>query len=174
MRRKIRTIETDVFGYEVQENPINSKKKGDKNERTAAKWLSEWTGVPFTRVPRSGGLRWKNTANVCGDVVCEDQDFKFPFVVETKHLKRITFTKYLRGNSRIYSIFEQVKEDAQRADKLPLMILRKDGMPAGTYVVFFTFTLSGVVEVCSGGSLYGYNSQEILSNVKFVELIKNL
>ena len=38
--------------------------RAEYNELKAAKWLTKWTGCPFTRTPSSGGLRWKNTANV--------------------------------------------------------------------------------------------------------------
>ena len=62
-----RRVDTDLFG--AKEQSINSKVKGNNNELKAAKWLTKWTGCPFTRTPSSGGLRWKNTANVCGDVV---------------------------------------------------------------------------------------------------------
>ena len=94
-KRQLRTIETDIFGYQVAENPINSKKKGDTNERAAASWLHKWTRELFIRTPSSGGRRLENASNFCGDVVCENEDFNFPFVVETKHRKDITFSKVL-------------------------------------------------------------------------------
>lgn len=183
--RKSRTIETDIFGYPVREDSINSKKKGDANERLVSNWLESWTGVAFTRVPRSGGLRWKNTANVCGDVVCEDSDFNFPFTLETKHLKRITFTRHLRKNSSVYEVFRQCYSDCKRSGKRPLLMLRKDGMPKGEYVMYLSGDISLIprdlgCEIISSGVepdtnqyIVGYSSKDILNKVKFVELIKN-
>lgn len=174
--RSKRTIETDIFGYKVAENPINSKRKGDTNERVAAKWLTEWTGVPFTRVPSSGGLRWKNSANVCGDLVCEDDNFEFPFAVETKHLKSIPMPETLRSNSIIFTILEQAKRDADRAGKKPMMILRQNGMPAGKFMIFFLENLCrlGLGYSCAGTSpegerVYGYHSDAV-AKLEFAEL----
>jgi Holliday junction resolvase len=74
-------------------NRINSKAKGSKNERYAAKALEEWVGFPFTRVPQSGGLRWQGGQNITGDIIPEDmyklQDF--PFSVEVKARKELDF-----------------------------------------------------------------------------------
>lgn len=182
-KRKLRTIETDIFGYPVAENPINSNRKGKDNERTAAKWLSLWVGKPFTRVPSSGGLRWQGTANVCGDVVCEDSDYNFPFTVETKHLKRIVFTEVLRSNSRVFSVYDQCKEDCERSGKKPMLMLRKDGMGTGKYIIFFEMDIVNALEriglrykyLGKRGSLViaGYDSDDLLG-IKFVDLIENL
>lgn len=144
MARKERSIETDVFGFKVEPNRINSRAKGSRNENRAAGVIEAWTGVPFTRVPRSGGLRWKDTANVCGDLVCEVQDFDFPFAIETKHLKLLTLPKKggnLRRNSTFYTIWEQAKRDADRAKKIPLGMIRANGMPKDTYYVLINFLI---------------------------------
>lgn len=169
-------LEDDIFGWGDTPKKINSKRKGDVNERETAKWLHRWTGVPFTRVPSSGGLRWKNTANVCGDVVCEDTDFHFPFSVETKHLKNISFDKKLRSNSKIRSIYNQCKRDADRSGRVPFLMLRKNGMGKQEYVIFLNFKLDSI-ECKSKGvfedvTLYGYSSTDVLSGVKFCTLAK--
>ena len=168
------SLEDDIFGWGDKPDRINSKKKGDKNELEVSKWLEKWTGVPFTRVPSSGGLRWKNTANVCGDVVCEDEDFNFPFSVETKHLKNIRFSKKLRVNSKIRSIYDQCKIDADRANRMPMLILRENGMPKGTYIIYFDFKLKSIECISKGSfegfNLYGYESSTILSMIEFCSL----
>lgn len=176
-RRRIRTIETDIFGHEVLEQPINSKKKGERNERVASKFMEKWTGVKWTRTPSSGGLRWQDTANVCGDLVCEVQSFYSPIAIETKHYKNLTFSKKLRSNSFIYTIWEQAKADADRAGKVPFLLLRKNGMDKGNFVVYVSTPLPieeisvGVIEDVV---LYGYNSEDVLTIAweKFCSLIK--
>ena len=144
--RKSRTIETDIFGLPVsQDKKINSKRKGDLNERTVAKWLEEWTGVKFTRVPRSGGLRWQATANVCGDLVCEDSSFGFPFTIETKHLANITMGGVLRKKSKVFTVYEQCKSDCARSGRLPMLILRRNGMPQGEWIIFFEEQVANIL-----------------------------
>lgn len=174
MGRKYRTIETDFLGLEVSgTGKINSKLKGNKNELECAKMLEEWTGVRFARVPSSGGLRWANTANACGDLICEDQDFDFPFAVETKHLKSLTITATLRKNSQILSIYQQAIRDAIRASKCPMMCLRSNGMKKRSFIIFVPFYLHdhGVVPLCTGeGPIYGYDSDDLLKNVNFEQL----
>lgn len=180
---KVRTIESDIFGYPVVENPINSNRKGKDNERVASKWFSEWTGQPFTRVPSSGGLRWAGTANVCGDLVCENPDFNMPFTIETKHKKALYFSPRLRNNSSVYSVLDQCLEDCTRSGKKPMLFLRKDGMPKGKYIVYFmqqdALYLQSFINPVSIGlrndglSIYGYNSDDLVT-INFGDFVKNL
>lgn len=128
-------LEHDLFDTKPRKSGINSKKKGNQNELQCAKFLKEWTGLEFNRVPQSGGLRWKNSEGVTGDLVCEDRSF--PFSVETKHYKSITFTPKLRENSFIYTVWKQALQDAERANKLPIAFLRENGMKKGEYMVYF-------------------------------------
>lgn len=137
-RRKERNIETDLFGLKIIEGGINSKAKGDANEVEACKFMKKWTKEDFSRVPRSGGMRWKNNSSVCGDIVCQNEDFKFIFSVETKHLKKILLTGQMSADrSAVLTIWEQCKEDAIRANKHPLLLLRINGMAKGSYIVYF-------------------------------------
>lgn len=138
-----RTVEEDLFGGKA-EQPINQKQKGNRNELMVTKLLTEWTGHEFTRIPQSGGLRWQNTANICGDVISADPSFTFPYSVETKALKSIGF-RYeealerpitLRVNSVIYSIFAQAELDAYRSNKRPMLLIRHNEMPAREYFLF--------------------------------------
>lgn len=134
-------IKDDILGAS-KKAPINSKNKGNLNERAVAKWLSQWTGKEFVRTPQSGGIRWQNSLglNICGDVVCTEQGHNFPFTVETKHLKGISFevnkNHILRENTKVLTVYQQVKRDANRSNKLPLMFLRSNGMPKATWWVF--------------------------------------
>ena len=142
-RRK--TFETDFFGKPVDTvESINQKKKGNRNETVAAKWLTAWTGKDFTRTPSSGGLQWKDMSNVCGDVVCTDENFNFVFSVETKHLKDVSLpaTGELRANSKVFTIWEQCSRDAERGNKVPMLMLRRNGMGAGEYVIVLPAVVS--------------------------------
>lgn len=126
----------------------NGKKKGSKNERELSKWWQLWTGMEFTRVPASGGLRWKKTDNISGDIVCADPRGirKFPFTVEAKSYKDINFEHLLLDNKniKVLQFWEQACEDAQRAGKEPLLFMRYNGMPKSVWYVIMnlkTFNL---------------------------------
>lgn len=178
-KRESRTIETDVFGYPVSDKKkINSKKKGDLNERTVAKWLEEWTGRKFARVPRSGGLRWQATANVCGDLVCEDSSFDFPFTIETKHLADIKLDGLLRQNSKVFTVYEQCKRDCERSGREPMLILRKNGMQQGYWIIFFEERVANILleynlytyslgTAPNGVRLFGFGSDVIKEGISF-------
>lgn len=172
----------DIFGVTPGSDRINSKKKGDSNERVAAKWLTDWVGVKFTRVPSSGGLRWTNTVNACGDIVCEDGDFDFLFSVETKHLKNLSIAPTLRVNSKIFTIWNQAVTDAIRANKFPMCLLRSNGMASGTYYVIISSALFDSSEIDldpifrgfnEDYSIIGYTSNDFKEKVSY-EALKSL
>lgn len=117
----------------------NGKKKGAKNERDLCKWFQQWSGYEFSRVPASGGLRWKNTENITGDIICSDDRYsrRFAFSVETKFHKDINFEHLILGNTKIKVIefWKQALEDGVRGNKTPLLFMRYNGMPKGTWFV---------------------------------------
>jgi len=130
------SLEEDLFGAKYQQ-PINQKQKGNRNELRVAKLLAEWAGHEFVRVPMSGGLRWKNTMNICGDVVSTDPDFKFDYSVETKHLASLGLNSpTMRKNSVVLTHFKQASRDAARSGKKPFLMLRDNGMPKDSYYIF--------------------------------------
>jgi Holliday junction resolvase len=106
---------------------VNSKAKGNLNEREVAKALTKWTGVTFRRTPASGAIHvpldW-----LCGDVFCTDKNFDFPFSVETKHYHKIT-------DGMKDKWWEQAAQDAARIGAHPMLIYRQDGWPKSTWMV---------------------------------------
>ena len=166
-------LEHDLFGTKPRNGGINSDRKGKENERDLCRWLEKWTGEKFARVPSSGGLRWKNTVSVCGDVVCENQDFDCIFSIETKHLKTLSVTGKQRVKSTIRTIWEkQAKPDAERAGKIPLMLLRCNGMKQGTWYFITDKTLPfDLVGYCpmDNGVLNIYSSKQITPYSKLIE-----
>lgn len=120
----------------------NSKKKGNKAERELCKWFKEWTGFPFTRVPASGGLRWKNTNATAGDIICDDERHsrRFLLSVECKSYKDINFEHLILGlkRTKILEFWEQSINDANRSQKFPILFMRYNGMSKNTYFVIIT------------------------------------
>lgn len=124
---------------------INSKNKGNRNERDLCKFWEEWTGYEFSRVPASGALRWKKTDNISGDIICSDPDHSrvFPFNIETKFHQDINFQHLLIPvtNVKIKEFWAQATEDADRAKKTPILFMRYNGLPKGFWFVVMDFKL---------------------------------
>jgi Holliday junction resolvase len=115
----------------------NSKKKGSRGERMAVQVLKDWTGKEFSRVPQSGGLGWKNRDFSSGDIMCTKEGHFFPFSVECKNYKDINFEHLLYlDNAKILDFWTQCLGDAQRAKKLPFLMIRYDRLPKGFFFIF--------------------------------------
>jgi hypothetical protein len=142
-------------------NRINSKAKGSKNERAATNLMERWTDFPFTRVPQSGGLRWQGGQNITGDIIPEDmyQLEDFPFSIEVKARKLIDFEDLLLPHkSEIMKFWGQSVADAKRVDKIPMVLMRRNGMPKETFYVIIpynTFTLISKVLNLHNYLIYG-------------------
>jgi hypothetical protein len=173
-------VKEDLFGGGYQQ-PINQKQKGNKNELHVCKLLAAWTGSEFVRIPRSGGLRWQNVMNICGDVLSTDPSFDFPYVIETKDLTKLHITFELRKNSLIYTIWEQVKRDSLRAERLPILMLRKTGdRPRDKYTIYLE-TVPGILSlmidnevriVSMGDDIFGVNSINLFKNVDYTSFAR--
>lgn len=146
---------------------INSKTKGSKNERALAKAFKDWTGYEFTRVPSSGGLRWKRTLDTTGDIMVAEQEhiFEFPFSVETKFHNEIDPWKILLGyNSKLDEFIHQARQDAKRSNKIPIVFFRFNGMTKDTWFVIVeknTFDTLNKVIFCENGFM-NFNDEFVI------------
>ena len=146
------TIEHDIFSTRPRKQGINSKRKGDNNERDLAKYLTKWTGYQFERVPSSGGLGWKDSVQTIGDVVCTTPNIRVPFTFETKALKKLGLNSpILRANSCIFKHWHQCHREGQQANRIPLFIVRERGMKKNTWWVFMDYKIFDLINlnVCS-------------------------
>lgn len=153
---------------------INGKKKGSKNERNLAKWWQSWSGLEFTRVPASGGLRWSKTDNITGDLICADerQSRRFPFSIEAKSYNDFRFEHLILGNKKvkILEFWNQAKEDAERGNKVPILFARYNGMAASTWFTMIPVKIYDIWRIKGGKSsypiakLYIDNEEVILMN----------
>ncbi len=117
---------------------VNSRKKGARSERGAAEVLENWTGFEMVRVPRSGGLRWASGLMVTGDIIPSDplELATFPFSVEVKGYNTLDFRNMLTAKSSDFLKFwKQATQDALRVGKIPLLMVRLNGMPKESYYV---------------------------------------
>ena len=112
---------------------VNSKKKGSKWERDICKFMKSWTGYEFSRTPASGGLRWHKKDDIVSDVICTDEKHghRFPMAIEAKFYHDLRFEHILLGNDscKIMEFWAQANRDAERAKKLPMLIMRYNNMP---------------------------------------------
>jgi len=174
-------IDTELFGVVHRTQKINSKVKGNRNELAVTKVLTAWTNEEWVRIPGSGNIRWQNRMNVCGDLICTNNNFDFPFSVETKHVKSFGLASELPGelrkNSVIYTFFEQCKRDAEASGKIPFLIVRQNGMPKDQYYIFLHMTLMQIMKTYNyihskyEGDLLGFRSKEFFEKVSLETLI---
>lgn len=78
-----------------------------------------------------GGLNWKS-ANSKGDIVCTTEGHYFPFCIEVKHHAEINFSEIYIPNKKkvkVLEFWEQCKRDASKANKIPLLFMRYNGLP---------------------------------------------
>lgn len=151
-------IEHDIFNTKPRKKGINSKRKGDNNERDLAKYLSKWTGYQFERVPSSGGLGWKDSVQTVGDVVCTTPNSRVPFTFETKALKKLGLNSpILRSNSCIFKHWHQCHREGEQANRIPLFIARDNGMKKYTWWVFMDYSLYELIntKIFKHGQGYG-------------------
>lgn len=117
---------------------VNGKNKGARAERVIAKLFEKWTGYEFTRVPSSGGLRWHRKNDTVGDLICSDDTHSryFTFSVECKSYQDINFQHLLLDvKPKILGFWKQACDDALRSNKIPLLLMRQNGMPRLLYYV---------------------------------------
>lgn len=146
---------------------INSRSKGSKNERELCKFFQDWTSYEFARVPASGGLRWKNTQNTVGDIICTDNfhSRRFKLTIETKFYKDINFEHFILGNKnvKLNEFWEQAKDDGIRSNKIPIVFMRYNNMPKQTWFVMASIELFNEIYLDLNGK-FDYGRISIIDN----------
>lgn len=169
---------------------VNSKNKGNRFEREICKVFKKWTGYEFSRVPASGGLRWKKADNITSDVICTDPKHahRFQFSVECKNYKDLKFDHLLleKKSCKIFQFWQQVTSDAKRANKLPMLIMKYNGMPKEEAFVVFHVDVGFLllkeyskqlkkpymtIKIKSG-LLYVFMLSDIVSNIDYKDMYK--
>jgi Holliday junction resolvase len=165
----------------------NSKKKGNKAERELCKWWKDFTGMDFTRIPASGGLRWKGlTSATTGDLICADERHsrRFLFSIESKSYKDINFEHLILGNKKviILDFWEQCKQDGLRANKVPILFIRYNGMPKQTWFIVISQKILSLISdfkpknnylIVKGQDIVIINSNDLV-NCNYIELHKKI
>lgn len=122
---------------------INSRSKGNRNERQAAGLVSKWTKKKFERTPSSGGLNWK-ASHAKGDITCTEDGYYFPFTIEVKAHRDINFSEILmpeKKNVKILEFWEQAKKEGKEANKIPMVMMRYNGLKKDFFFIIIPTTL---------------------------------
>ena len=124
---------------------MNSKKKGNRNERKLAHLFTKCTNWKFDRVPQSGGLRWKKADNISGDITCTEPGIQFPISIETKFYtnsvkNQVSIQRLLLETSNdLIKFWSQTVEDGKRSHKIPFLFVRYNNMASDTYYTFVPY-----------------------------------
>ena len=102
-----------------------SRDKGARFERSIASGLREWLG-PDWQVERLPGYRQRGEVGQAGDLVVSGP-FVFPFAIECKHYKGWRLDQLFTPDASMLADFwRQTVEQAERVDRLPLLLVHKD------------------------------------------------
>lgn len=120
---------------------INSRKKGAKGENRARFLMEAWTSKKWARVPASGGLNWHNSIS-SGDIICVTEGHYCPFTIEVKNYGEINFNHlFYLPKCDILKFWDQAHRDAQRVNKVPLLMMRYDRLPGDFFFVVIPRTI---------------------------------
>jgi len=123
---------------------VNGKAKGSTFERRVAKYLTTWLTEhnidgEFTRVPSSGGLRWKQNDSVVGDITLSSPTHETLCTFECKNQEKWSLWKLFgyhtvpanpKGPSTLQGFWGQACSDAARTEtKFPTLIMTKNHRP---------------------------------------------
>jgi Holliday junction resolvase len=119
---------------------INSRDKGMRGEKQAIEWWQDWTGMDYKRSPASGGLRGHVVDYTVGDIICVKKNYIFPLTIEVKNYKDINFEKLLYNvDSEVVKFWEQALDDAVRGEKMPMLLMRFNGLAKGLFFVVMAY-----------------------------------
>ena len=127
---------------QARKKKINSKAKGDRGELKACKILTDFFGIKFNKVPRSGGFGTthqleQNALEVLTGDILTPQGFLFTLENKSGYdidlinffCSKHTSKKKSSDKTLIYTFLDQSVRDAVRVSKIPAVIYTKDRRP---------------------------------------------
>lgn len=115
---------------------INRRSKGRRGEMMGVEFMKSWAKMDFRRTPGSGGLRGHVAEYTEGDIVCTKKNYIFPLCIEIKFYNELNFSHLLYDvDSKILQFWEQARQSAIRAEKIPILLMRYNGLPANFFFV---------------------------------------
>ena len=124
---------------------MNSKKKGNRYERSVAKWFTDWSGFKFER-NRAGSGAWWSNKDSSSDITCTDEKHahRCKLSIECKSYKDIRFEQILfdRKGQDILKFWNQAVRDSKRVNKVPVLCMRYNSMPKNDFFFVISASLS--------------------------------
>ena len=108
---------------------VNSKQKGNRQERVVAKKFQAWSGYDFCRTPMSGAMRNFDDERVISDIcVCMDlMKLGWKYSIEVKNVEYPwDFDNFLTGKNLFWAHWKQATDDADREKQRPILIFTKN------------------------------------------------
>lgn len=112
-------------------------KKGNRGQLMARDVLQEWTHKKMKSSSQSGMPGYNHDPHK-GDILCNTEGHFFPFTVEVKFYKEINFCQLLQPNLKnvlILDFWAQVEFDAKKCHKIPMLMMRFNGLPSDFFFV---------------------------------------
>ena len=163
----------------------NSKRKGSKFELKVSKWFTEFSGYKFQRVPYSGANH--QNRDLASDIMCSDEKHahRCKISIECKSYQDIRFEHILLGNKgcKIVKFWKQASSDANRAKKIPILVMRYNSMPSTEFFFIIDKRLikpltkkslahTMVITSPDTPTLYVFMASEVLKNVNYKDIHK--
>lgn len=111
--------------------------KGNRGQRMAVDVLKKWTHKKM-KSSSQFGMGGFNFDPHKGDILCYTEGHFFPFTVEVKFYKDINFCQLLQPNLKnvmILDFWDQVAGDAKICKKVPMLMMRFNGLPSDFFFV---------------------------------------
>lgn len=131
--------------------------KGNRGQNMARDVLQDWTHKKMKSSSQSGMPGYNHDPHK-GDILCNTEGHYFPFTVEVKFYKEINFCQLLQPNIKnvlILEFWDQVSFDANKCKKVPMLMMRFNGLPKDFFFVVLTQAFAKLthIERCYGGDL---------------------
>lgn len=110
---------------------INTRKKGNRAQKNVINVISKWANKKFKSSKQFGGPNWNHDPHV-GDILCDTEGHFFPFCIEVKFYEKIDFSHLLVPkikNIQILDFWKQCTDDARNTQKVPILMMRYNGLP---------------------------------------------
>lgn len=114
--------------------------KGNRGQNKARVVIKNWAKKKFKSSSQSGMPGYNHDPHK-GDILCDTEGHYFPFTVEVKNYREINFCQLLQPNLKnvlILDFWKQCAGDAKICKKVPMLMMRFNGLPKNFFFVVIT------------------------------------
>lgn len=143
--------------------------KGNRGQRMAIAVIKKWAKKKFKSSAQSGMPGYNHDPHK-GDILCDTEGHYFPFTVEVKFYKEINFCQLLQPNLKnilILDFWAQCLGDAERCKKVPMLMMRFNGLPKSFFFVVITNDFFSSLNIFE-------RALSVKNHLKFMDKSKNI